>query len=203
VIKLYGTARSRASRSLIALEELGLTYEHVPLIPRPQTRDREVLEQLNPNLHVPVLDYDGLIVWESMAINLFLADAHGGPLWPQRPSDRAVVYQWSLWSQTEMDRRDWEAPRRSGDAQRIQQVLDQKLAALRILDSALERRTYLLGDEFSFADLNVAATLSQPNEGGRIDWQRIDPTEFGLMHLGAWLKRCTTRQSWVKVAGLL
>jgi glutathione S-transferase len=202
MITLYGTAKSRASRSLIALEELGLAYEHIPLLPRADSSDRERLRLLNPNVHIPVLDDAGLIIWESMAINLYLGDRYGGTLWPRAVTDRALLYQWSLWAQTEMDRRDWERPRRSGDAELIREVLLQKLAALKVLDSALEHHPYLLGEQFSLADLNVAATLSQPNEGGRIDWQRIDPDEFQLSRLGDWLRRCTSRDSWRKVAEL-
>ena len=62
MLRLYGTAKSRASRALLALEELSLTYEHVPLIPRPGTADRETLMGLNPNGHIPVLEDDGLLV---------------------------------------------------------------------------------------------------------------------------------------------
>ena len=55
MITLFGTARSCASRSLLALEEFGLQYEHVPLPPRRGTGDRENLSRSNPNGHIPVL----------------------------------------------------------------------------------------------------------------------------------------------------
>src|ERR1700754_1959649 len=45
--KLYGTSRSRASRSLVALEEMGLDYEHVPIIPLPRSAERERLLAIN------------------------------------------------------------------------------------------------------------------------------------------------------------
>jgi len=203
VLTLSGTSLSRASRSLVALEELGLAYEHVPIFSRgPSAEDRERLNRLNPNSHVPVLDDDGFLVWESMAINLYLGDEHGGALWPRSARERAVVYQWSFWAQTEMDRRDWVAARRSGDAGRIAAATQEKIAALRILDAALVGRDYLLGREFTFADLNVAASISQPNEDGRIDWQRLDPSELGLPALADWLRRCSTRESWNKVRTL-
>src|SRR5215467_8592128 len=104
MITIYGSARSRASRSIVALEELGLAYVHVPLNPH---ESRAMLSDLNPNGRVPVIDDDGLIVWESMAINLYLADRYGSaPLWPATPRERAHAYQWSVWSQTEVDRPD-------------------------------------------------------------------------------------------------
>ena len=104
MITLYGAAASRASRSLLALEELELPYTQVPLNPWSDAADAEPLARINPNARVPVLDDDGLILWESMAINLYLADRYGGaPFWPQHARERAFVYQWSLWSQTEID----------------------------------------------------------------------------------------------------
>ena len=203
MLRLYGTARSRASRVLLALDELGLAYEHVPLIPRPGTADRETLMGLNPNGHIPVLEDDGLLVWESMAINLYLADKHGGLLWPSHPAARAAVYQWSLWSQTEMDRRDWAKARRGGDEAATQVARMEKVETLGVLDAALAARPWLAGDDFTLADLNVASTLSQPNEEGRIDWDRLDPAALGLPALADWLARCTGRPSWARVAELL
>lgn len=201
MLTLFGTSRSRAARSIVALEELGVAYHHEPWIPRPGTDDRSALARINPNCHIPVLDDDGLIVWESMAINLYLGDKHGGPLWPAEVSDRALLYQWSFWVQTEIDRPDWNAARRSGDEKRILQATGAKIVALGVLDNALAERPYLLGKDFTLADVNVAASISQPNEGGKIDWQRLDPDELGLPALGDWLKRITARESWQRVAG--
>jgi glutathione S-transferase len=195
MITLYGTSKSRAARSIVALEELGVDYTHVPLIPRPGTEDRETLMKLNPNGHIPVLDHDGLILWESIAINFYLGDRFGGPFWPDEPDARVIVYQWGFWVQTEMDRPDWNAARKSGDEERIHTSTQAKIAALRILDQALNKTPYLLGNSFSFADLNVAASISQPNEEGRIDWQRLDPYDLGLSALGDWLARCCARDS--------
>jgi glutathione S-transferase len=184
----------------VAAEELGAEYDHIPLIPRAGTTDREFLATINPNLHIPVLDDDGLIVWESIAINLYLGDKLGGPLWPKQVQERALVYQWGFWVQTEIDRPDWNAVRRAGDDEKIRESQEAKIAALGILNDALVGRDYLLGNAFTLADVNVAASLSQPNEGGKIDWMRLDPHELGLAALGDWLQRCTSRDSWKRVA---
>ena len=103
MITLYGSSRGRASRSLICLEELGLAYQQAPLKPWESEGDKARLLALNPNARVPVLDDDGLVVWESMAINLYLGDRYGGPLWPTSAADRARLYQWSVWGQTSID----------------------------------------------------------------------------------------------------
>jgi len=203
VITLYGTSQSRASRCLVALEELGVEYRQIPLFSAGLTdADRAALRAINPNGHIPVLDHDGFVIWESMAINLYLADVYGGPLWPGAVRDRACVYQWSVWAQTEMDRPDWQRAWASGDSERVAWADARRTATLGILDAALSGRRYLLGDEFTFADLNVAATISQPNEMGGIDAQRLDPFTIGLPSLGDWLRRCTSRPSWLAVREL-
>jgi glutathione S-transferase len=205
VLTLYGSAKSRASRSILALEELGLPCTHVALgreLRNPASEERKLLNSVNPNGHIPVLDHDGFLIWESMAINLYLAEAFASPLWPADAQSRGRIYLWSFWAQTEMDRKDWELPRRSGDTEAIARVTEAKIATLGILDRALASSPYLLGDAFTLADLNVASTLSQPNEDGRIDWQRLDPAEHNLPRLADWLARCTRRESWQRVAAL-
>ena len=159
MITLYGTSRSRAARCLVALEELALEYTHVSLVPRPGTDDRRILQALNPNEHIPVIDDDGLVLWESIAINLYLGDRYGGALWPLSARERATVYQWGFWVQTEVDRPDWQIARRSGNAEQIAAATAATLAALGVLDAVLAGGDYLLGDTFTLADLNVAASM--------------------------------------------
>ena len=202
MITVHGAASSRASRSLLALEELGLAYRHEPIKPWANADDAEALARINPNARVPVLEDDGLVIWESMAINLYLADRYGGPpLWPQDPRDRALVYQWSVWGQTEVDVRSRHLARHGDDAAAKRGAEAERLAALAILDEALAGRPYLLGEAFTLADLNLAATLSEPWENGRVDGE-LDPGENGLPALADWLARCTGRPSWERVRGL-
>ncbi len=200
MIRYYGTTKSRAARVALALVELDLEFEHIPLVPRPGTEDRETLRRINPNCHIPVIDDDGLIIWESMAINLYLAEKYGGEIVPRSAEEKAITYQWSFWQQTEIDRADWNRDRRSGDDDLVKAAIAATVDTLRILDDALEGRDYLLGDRFTLADLNLAGSMSQPNESGRIGWQKIEPGTEGLNNLAAWLDRCTARDSWAKVA---
>jgi len=198
MITLYGGAQGRASRSLLALEELGLSYRHAPLRPWDREADRARLMALNPNGRVPVLDDDGLVVWESMAINFYLGDRYGGPLWPTTAALRARLYQWSVWAQTSIDVMARHKARFSPDAAVKAGGEAERLGALAILDGALAGRAYLLGDDFTLADLNVAATLVEPWEEGRIDGN-LDPAAHGLTALADWLARCTSRESWTRV----
>jgi glutathione S-transferase len=86
-LKIYGVARSRAFRILWMAKELGLDYEHVKVDFATGETQQPGFLALNPNGHIPVIDDDGFILWESMTINLYLAKKYGaGGL---RPGSRA------------------------------------------------------------------------------------------------------------------
>jgi glutathione S-transferase len=203
MITLYGTSRSRASRSLLALVELGLDYRHVPTAPGTDSRHADFLK-LNPNGKIPCLDDDGLIVWESLAINLYLADRYGAPpLWPADARARAPIYQWSFWAKTELGPKSRAVYR----AQAAQDSAAERTArgalcdTLALLEHALDVRPYLLGETFSLADLNLAASLSEPQEGGHVyGWADFDLAS--LPRLAVWLARCTARPSYDAVSQL-
>ncbi len=201
MINLYGSAHGRPSRSLLALEELGVPYRHVPLRPWAEDADRELVARLNPNARVPILEEDGFILWESMAINIYLAERAGGPIWPKNSLDRGRVYQWSLWAQTEVDILARHGARNGPDGPAKAAAQSARLAALEVLERALGDRSYLLGPDFTLADLNVASTLSEPWENGLIDGD-LDPAAQGLPAVAEWLGRCLQRPSWTRVRAL-
>jgi glutathione S-transferase len=165
MIKLYGTAMSRASRCLWMLEEAGVPFENVPTSFAGDAQTAE-FKKLNPNGRVPVLDDEGLIVWESMAINLHLADRYAKALTPRDASERAHVLQWTLWGVTEIEpglidafvhRTMLPPPQRNAA---VADAGAAKLARpLAVLDQRLAGRSWLVGDRFTVADLNVASVL--------------------------------------------
>src|SRR5262249_53307767 len=167
-LKIYGVARSRAARVLWMAKELGLDYEHIKVdFATGETRSPAHLA-LNPNGHVPVIDDDGLILWESMAINLYLAKKYGmGALYPSHLEDEARAWQWSIWGMTEVERPLLTAmmnrmvyPEDKRDlaaADAAEKTLAQPLG---VLDGALAGTPYLLGGDFTVADLNVASILA-------------------------------------------
>jgi glutathione S-transferase len=200
MIKLYGIPASRAFRSLWMLEELGLEYENVPTSFMGGTRTAEFLK-LNPNGHIPVLVDGETVLWESLAINLYLARKHGaGRLWPASVADEGRAFQWSLWAMTEvepqllpvlMHRRVLPQEQRDEAVVAAQEA---KLAGpFGVLEGALRGRPYLLGEAFSVVDLNVAAVMS---------WARLANVDLGKWPLlAAWLQRCTERPAFKKARG--
>ena len=104
MIKLYGAPFTRAGRAVWMLEETGQPYELISKNPQTgETRSDEMLA-LNPNGHVPVLDDNGTVIWESMAVNLYLADKYQ-TLMPATAEARGTAYQWSFWAITEAEDR--------------------------------------------------------------------------------------------------
>lgn len=201
MIKLYGIPASRAFRSLWMLEELGVEYQNVPTnFATGETRSAEFLK-LNPNGHIPVLVDGETVLWESLAINLYLARKYGaGRLWPSAVADEGRTFQWSLWAVTELEptlltvlmhRRI--LPKEQRDAA-LAAASEAKLAGpFGVLDRALSGRSHLLGDAFSAADLNVASVMT---------WANLAGLDLGKWpQLGAWLKRCTDRPTYKKARG--
>src|SRR5438046_10725585 len=72
-LRIYGIARTRAFRALWIAKELGLDYEHIPVeIGEAGARKPDYLA-INPNGRLPAIDDDGFVLWESLAITLYLA----------------------------------------------------------------------------------------------------------------------------------
>ena len=198
--KLHGTSRSRSARSLWALEELGVTYEHLPM---PTTEAKSAAHlKLNPNGHVPVLEDDGAVVWESMAINLYLAEKYGkNSLWPSDPAARADIYKWSFFAMTEVEphlvtllvNRVMAPPDQRNEKAALAAVESLK-APLNALEESLKGKEYLLGKNFTIADLNVAAVMSW------IPMMKLDLSS--TPNVQAWLQKCLGREANKKVRGL-
>jgi glutathione S-transferase len=190
-LKIYGVARSRAFRNLWAAGELGIKYEHVQTDFSDTGCRAPSFTAINPNAAVPVIDDDGFKLWESLAINLYLAKKHGEKgLYPRSLQDEAKAWQWALWAATSVegpiglwgshtlmlppDKRD---PKQAADAL-------QKLAGpLKVLDDHLKAHQYLVGDQFTVADLNLAGVMSRATQ---MDMSTTP-------NVRAWLQRCLDR----------
>jgi glutathione S-transferase len=196
MIKLYGTSKSRSARALWALEELGLKYEHVP-VEVAKAKSPEHLK-VNPNGHVPVLEDDGKIFWESMAINLYLAAKYGkAPFWPESHEDRGHAVQWSFWGMTEAEphlltilRNRMLLPPDQRNEDAAVAAVTAMQAPLKVLDGALKGRDHLLGKDFTIADLNLSAILSFAVLA------KLDMTATPAAQ--AWLGKCLGREAFKK-----
>lgn len=194
MLKLYGTTQSRTFRPLWLLKELGLPFEHIPLDFHGDDLKQPEYRALNPNGRVPTLVDGELVLWESMAINLYLARRYGADaeLWPKTIEGEALAWQWSFWVMTEVEHalltvllHTRSLPKSERDPDRVQRNLEALTAPFRVLDQALAGKEYLIGAEFSVADLNVASVFvwCKPARVPLQDYPNLD----------AWLSRCLAR----------
>jgi glutathione S-transferase len=190
-LRIYGVARTRAFRALWVAEELGIPYQHLPIeIGDAGARTPEFLA-LNPNGRLPVIVDDGFVLFESLAITLYLAKKYSpATLYPATLEAEARAWQWSFWAIVEVDRgvNIWSLhavrlPPAERDAALREEALKVLAAPFKVLDAAVAQQPYLLGDGFTVADLNVAAVISRA----------LDMDLAASPNLKAWLTRCLDR----------
>ena len=192
-LKIYGPAQSRTYRTLWMAAELGLEYEHIT------EGTPEELAAVNPMGQVPVIDDDGFILAESLAINIYLAHKHG-KLLPESLQERAQTLRWSFWVMTAVEGTLLDVLKHlhgimgyEKDPDAVAAGIETLQRPLRVLNGHLADRDYLVSGDFSVADLNVAGVLS---------WSRmaqIDLSDHG--NVDDWLNRCLGRDAAVRARG--
>ena len=193
-IKLYGMAGSRAFRSIWAAEELGLEYEHVGTSFQADSKTPEYLA-VNPNGRIPALDDNGFTLFESMAINMYLGEKYGAGLLPTDLALRAKTWQWSVWGISEIEPLQMQIviqklfmPEDKLDAKAIASATKALSRPLAVLDASLANQNYLLGEEFSLADLNLAGVMDL--------FVMIQFDVSAWPNVEHWLARCRSRPSY-------
>jgi glutathione S-transferase len=198
-IKIYGPAASRAARALWIVHELDIPFEHIAK----EMKDLKHPDYLkvNPNGKVPALVDGEFKLFESMAINLYLAARFNkNGFLPASLEDQALCHQWSFWGMTEIEKPlltilidmfmtapDKRKPEAVAEAQK---ALPKPFG---VLNAALQGRDYLLGSTFTVADLNLASICS---------WSKPIKFDFGpFPNANAWLDRCLSRPSYKAAKG--
>jgi len=157
----------------LVLRQLGLPYELVELdIKRGETRTAEFLAK-NPNGRIPLLEVPGKgYLSESHAILWYLAE--GSRLVPADPFERARMWQWMSFEQYNLEPnvgtvRFWVGSLHKSEAELGEKLIDKRRAghaALAVLERGLARRSFLVGDNYSLADIALYAYTHVAPEGG-------------------------------------
>lgn len=162
---LYGISGSRALRAIWGMEETGIEYNHVSTNFAEDAKEQDFIT-INPNGRIPALVDGDVALFESMAINLYLAKKYGKGLYPSKIEDEGRAWQWSVWGISEIEPLQMQVvvqklftPEPKRDPKVTERALRGLERPLKVLDDQLAQRAYLLGDEFSVADLNVAAVM--------------------------------------------
>jgi glutathione S-transferase len=173
-LTIYGTTDSRTMRVLWAAHELGLEFTHIPYdVDDPALKQADFL-RINPAGAIPAIDDDGFVLGESLAILLYLAKKYGKPpLYPATLQGEAEVWRWTLWAQAHLE------PYVQGDLLlKALRAATGDLArpflerACTLLETTLRAQPWILGADFTAADLTVAAVLS-PSRAAKLPLARF------------------------------
>jgi glutathione S-transferase len=166
--EVYGMPRTRSTRILWALEELGLEYVfHSVDLAKGEGQSPEFLK-LNPGGKIPVLVDGDLVLSESAAICTYLGDKYSEAELVPRPGtrDRGVYDQWSYFVMTELEQPLWTIGKHKfvfPEEKRVPAIIDvalwefQKAAA--VLAKHLDGSDYLVGAAFSMVDILATHSL--------------------------------------------
>jgi glutathione S-transferase len=176
------------------LEELGVPYEYHFTKPREGTRTPEFLA-LYPGGTVPVIDDDGFVLAESVAINFYLAEKYNPAFMGRNLQERALVYQWSLWAMTNLQHEVLTlmfAAMSPGarDEKTVATAETRAAQLLAQLDGALHGHEYLVGDQFSAADVNAGSVVNIAHAIGRLT---------GCPNVTDWITRLKARPAFQKI----
>ena len=190
-LRIYGIPMTRAFRVLWMANELGLDYDNVPIgVLDGGVRSPDYLA-VNPNGRVPAIDDGGSLLSESLAINLYLAKKHAaGRLYPATLEGESRAWQWSFWVATEAEKPavTWGFnavvyPPEKRDPRLAAEAREQLERVFPMLERALAAEPYLLGRDFTVADLNVAAVI----------YRVLQMDLSATPRLKDWLQRCMDR----------
>ena len=199
MLKIWGRANStNVQKVLWTVAELGLAHERVDAGLQFGVVGEDWYADINPNRLVPAIDDDGFVVWESNAIIRYLCAKHSeGELMPMDLRGRARVDMWMDWQQATI--MPWLGPLflgliRTPPEERDQVLLDVatgKIAdALAVLDDALKRRDYLLGETMTAADIPLGCVAYR--------WYALDVDHRELAALEAWYGRLAERPAFAE-----
>lgn len=163
MLTIYGSPKSSAGRCFWCLEEAGVAYETKSIDFRAKEHKSEAFLKVNPNGKVPALLDGDFTIWESVAINNYIADAYKPELLGLTAKERGLISQWSIWSVADLQDPLIKVfiqlvfvPEPKRDEAIITQSLEKLPSILSSLEQSLEGKQYLVGDRFTLADLNVA-----------------------------------------------
>lgn len=198
MLKIWGRRSSaNVQKVLWFAGEIGLTYEHVAAGGPYGGLNDPKFRAMNPNGLVPVIDDNGLILWESNSIVRYLAANYGSVFWPASPRERAPIDQWMEWASTTLQPamigifwNYWRTPEKDRNSEIINGFEQKAASALALADKILATRPFLVGDTFTIADIPNGVHLYRYYTMG------VDVPKFP--HVEAWYERLKQRPAYAE-----
>lgn len=200
MLKVWGRRSSfNLQKVMWLVDELGLVHEHIPAGGDHGGLDTPEFRAMNPHGRVPVIDDDGVVVWESHAILRYLAARHGGePYWSSDAGVRSQADRWMDWSETALQPDFlngvfwgfYRTPEHRRDRAAVARSIARCTAHFRLLDRILADRPFLGGDAFGLADIPAGTALYR-YYGLEIDRPNVPNVE-------AWYRRLQERPAYAR-----
>jgi glutathione S-transferase len=197
-MKLYDFERSgNCHKVRLLLSLLGLDYERVAVDTTKGESTSPAFRQINPRGQIPVLEDDGTLVWDSMAILVFLARRYGGEKWlPNDALGEARVMQWLAVSENELlfglaRARTVLLFGRSFDLEQCQR---EGRAGLEVMEGQLTGNDWLAADRPTIADVACFPYVALAHEAG------ISLEPYPAVH--AWVDRMKRLPGYVGMPGI-
>ncbi len=157
MIDLYTSPTPNGWKVSVTLEELGLPYRVFPIDLGAGEQKRPEFLAMNPNGRIPVIVDDGVVVFESGAILIWLAEKTGR-LMPTDPVGRSRTLQWLMFQmggvgpmmgQANVFSRYWHEVYQPA----IDRYQNESRRLFEVLDRRLGEAPYLAGDDYTIADI--------------------------------------------------
>ena len=168
MITVWGRSNSlNVQKVMWLIAELGLEHQRVDVGGSFGGLDSPEFLKMNPNGRIPVIDDDGIVIWESHTILRYLSAHYGaGLFWPDNPAERSFTDRWMDWSlatlqpafmdlfwgyyRTPENQRNWPF---------IRDAMERCARLYQLLDRHLAGRKYVAGEHLALGDIPAGTSL--------------------------------------------
>ena len=202
MLTIWGRANSSNVQKVIwACDELAMPFERIDLGGPFGGNDAPAYRAMNPNGRVPTIDHDGFVLWESNAILRYLAAINPERrLVPAGPHALALLDQWLDWQMATLGlalrgllmlvlRPEATAP-----AGAVAAAAAEVGRHFETLDHHLDARRYLVGDQFSIADIALGISAHR--------WLNLPIQRPVLPALAAWYAAIAERPGFARIRAI-
>jgi len=179
MLKFYYSGAPNPMKVALFLEESGLPYETVPVDTRKGDQFKPEFLKVNPNGKVPAIDDDGVLVFDSNAILLYLAEKTGKFLPAKTDKARGELLSWMFFVSSGVGPYFGQAVHFKNYAPEklpyaINRYVFEGNRHAGILDARLGQHKYMLGDTYTIVDMNVWGWARMlPNVVGEGAWDKF------------------------------
>ncbi|MGJ4945246.1 glutathione S-transferase family protein [Bradyrhizobium sp. HKCCYLS1011] len=174
MLKFYFNGSPNPTKVALFLEESGLSYAPIAIDTRKGDQFKPEFLQINPNGKVPAIDDDGVVVFDSNAILLYLAEKTGKFLPAHTPASRAELLSWLMFVATGVGPYSGQAvhfkhfaPKDQNHDYAHNRYQYEGHRHFKILDDRLAKHSYMVGDTYTIVDMALWG------------WARMAPFAFG------------------------